>query len=272
MGRDLQARPNLSIGDVGQEKQYADLKRSDLVIWIVRDVQALAAVELKTLLTPLDDPDFQDDVIKKGRRLNAPYCAQWNQCRTVIYATPPEPPNALALKETFCDEHVVYELPEISEVTTKNYVGRPTMEVALERRARDLLTALANVRDTGAVGGRIVDPSVFVGALEKRVREIREHVATGVREKATSEADLRRGLVAWANRQGPEIEASVLYERAAAQFVYRVLGHVPRLGAGCLLPSVRGIRERTAEVRGRQEPASSSRACAALGSNQGDRL
>ena len=87
MAADVAARPGLGIADVGQEKQYSDRKRADLVIWQSRDVDALAAVELKTLRTRLDDIDFQDDVIKKARRVGAPFCVQWNQRDAVIHAT-----------------------------------------------------------------------------------------------------------------------------------------------------------------------------------------
>ena len=75
------------IGDVGQEKQYSNQKRSDLVIWLTRDVDALAAVELKTVTTPLSDSTFENDLIKKARRVGAPYCVQWNQRQTAVHAT-----------------------------------------------------------------------------------------------------------------------------------------------------------------------------------------
>ncbi len=87
LGQDMKLRSHLGIRDVAQEKQFADMKRSDLVIWTTRDVDALAAVELKTVTTGLDDPVFQNDVIKKARRVSAPYCVQWNQKSTVIYAS-----------------------------------------------------------------------------------------------------------------------------------------------------------------------------------------
>src|SRR4051794_37401928 len=93
MAHEIKNRPALGITDVGQEKQYVGQTRSDLVIWHARDQDALAACELKTVGTPLEDPVFQDDVIKKARRVNAPYCVQWNQRNTRICATPPAPPN-----------------------------------------------------------------------------------------------------------------------------------------------------------------------------------
>src|SRR5437867_4130216 len=116
MAADIASRPGLSIGGVGQEKQYANRKRSDLVIWQVRDVDALAAVELKIISTPLSDLRFQDDVIKKARRVGAPYCVQWNQRETVIYSTPPAPPHALSRKEHFTDDPLL-EFDELGVVT-----------------------------------------------------------------------------------------------------------------------------------------------------------
>src|SRR4051794_40373307 len=61
MSLDIKKRPGIGITDVGQEKQYSNQKRSDLVVWLIRDVDALAAIELKTLTTPLSDPIFQND-------------------------------------------------------------------------------------------------------------------------------------------------------------------------------------------------------------------
>ena len=224
MAADLKARPNLGIGDVGQEKQYADQKRSDLVIWHKRDVDALAAVELKTLSTPLTDVDFQDDVIKKARRVGAPYCVQWNQRETAIYVTPKAPPKAKSIKEVF-DDPPLSDFSELGVVTTKDYVGKPAMQAALQGRARDILSALTSLRDKGAVGGRIVEPSVFVEWLAGEVREVRKTVTAGVASEAAKNRKLRTGLQAWATAQGmsaPKVE--VLYERASAQLTYRVLG------------------------------------------------
>ena len=85
----------------GSGKQYANRKRSDLVVWATRDVEALGAVELKTVATPLSDPAFQNDVIKKARRVGAPYCVQWNQRETAIYLTPEAPPTPEGVTETF---------------------------------------------------------------------------------------------------------------------------------------------------------------------------
>lgn len=226
MDREINRRPGLGITDVGQEKQYVGQRRSDLVIWLVRDRDALAACELKTVATGMNDAAFQDDVIKKARKVRAPYCVQWNQRSTRICATPPAPPNADALVETFDRSDVVFEFSDLAEVATKDYVGGTRATSALRRRAGELLGALANIRDTGAVGGRIVDPSVFVAVLAERVKEIRRHVAVGVRARAASSAKLRRQLNAWAQRQGPQVGAGVLYERAAAQLVYRVVGQV----------------------------------------------
>jgi hypothetical protein len=224
MTSDAAARPGLRIGDIGQEKRYADMKRSDLVIWHVRDVDALAAVELKTIATSLGNIDFQDDVIKKARRVGAGYCVLWNQRATVIHATPKPPPNAASTKETFTEEPLS-RLPDLEVVTSKDYVGVSAMEAALQGRAQDVLMQLATLRDTGAVGGRIVEPSVFVEWLAREVRDIRKAVASGVRHAAAADRDLRTSLQAWATKQGmtaPKVE--VLYERAAAQLTYRVLG------------------------------------------------
>src|SRR5207244_2580101 len=98
-------------------------KRSDLIVWVTRDVEALAAVELKTVQTALSDTDFQDDLIKKARRVGAPYCVQWNQRETAVYATPDAPSNAAGLKETFTEEPLS-RFPELGVVTTKDYVGK----------------------------------------------------------------------------------------------------------------------------------------------------
>lgn len=223
MSADMKARPALGIGDVGQEKQYANQKRSDLVIWITRDVEALAAIELKTIRTPLSDADFQDDVIKKARRVGAPYCVQWNQRETVVYATPPAPANAAGLTETFLDEPLT-RCDELAVVTTKDYVGKPAMEAALQGRAREILSALAELQ-TGAVGGRIVEPSMFVAWLSREVRDIRRALTEGVRDAATKDRALRNRVQKWATAQGMTAPgAEVLYERAAAQLTYRIVG------------------------------------------------
>lgn len=223
MSLDLSARPGLGISDVGQEKQYADRKRSDLVVWVTRDAEALGAIELKTLHTPLSDLAFQNDVIKKARRVGAPFCIQWNQRNTVIHHTPPEPSEPSA-KEQFADEPL-FEFPELDLVTTKDYVGNSAMEAVLAERASAILSALAQLRDTGAVGGRIVDPSVFVAWLGLEVREIRQYVAGGIQAEAANRRPLRTQLQAWAQAQGtsrPKDE--ILYERAAAQLTYRIIG------------------------------------------------
>ena len=224
MSADLESRPGLKIGDVGQEKQYADKKRSDLVIWTTRDIDALAAVELKTLKTPLADGAFQNDVIKKARRVGAPYCVQWNQRQTVIHSTPLEPAMAASVIETFTAEPLA-SFPELNVVTTKDYVGKAAMVGALEDRAEEILTALAELRDTGAIGGKIVEPSVFVHWLSGEVRSIRGALADGIRAAAVKDRKLRAQLQKWATEQGmaaPGLE--VLYERAAAQLAYRIIG------------------------------------------------
>jgi methylase of polypeptide subunit release factors len=224
MGVDLKARPGLGIGAVGQEKQYADQKRSDLVIWIQREVEALAAVELKTLATPIADPIFQNDVIKKARRVGAPYCVQWNQRETAVYQTPAAPAHAEHIVEVFTDEPLA-RFDELVVVTTKDYVNQPAMETALEERARELLTQLAKLYLTGAIGGKIVDPTIFVGWLEREVRELRKTITLGVRAEAGKSKTLRAEIEAWAQLQGlsaPRVD--ILYERVAAQVTYRIIG------------------------------------------------
>jgi methylase of polypeptide subunit release factors len=224
MAVDIAARPNLEIEAVGQEKQYADRKRSDLVIWRVRDVDALAAAELKTVKTQLSDGDFQDDVIKKARRIGAPYCVLWNQRETAIYATPSAPPDAASRKEHFVGDALV-AFDDLPIITTKDYVGNSAMEAALRGRALDLLSALSDLRARGAVGRRIVEPSVFVSWLAREVRDVRKAITAGVRTKASSDRKLRTALQVWAAAQGmsaPRVE--VLYERASAQLTYRLLG------------------------------------------------
>lgn len=149
---------------------------------------------------------------------------QWNPRETSIYATPKAPPNASSIKELFSDEPLS-RFSELLVVTTKDYVGKAAMEAALRGRARDILSALAQLRDTGAVGGRIVEPTVFVEWLAREVREIRKAVTAGVTYEAAKTRALRTRLQAWATTQGmsaPKIE--VLYERASAQLTYRILG------------------------------------------------
>src|SRR3954453_12719175 len=119
MSLNISARPNLGISDVGQEKQYANRKRSDLVIWTTRESDALAAVELKTLATPLSDPAFQNDVIKKARRVGAHYCVRWNQRETAIDLVP-APLGSGAPVEIF-EYPPLFEFPELTSVTTKDY-------------------------------------------------------------------------------------------------------------------------------------------------------
>ena len=224
MGQDIKARAGLKIADVGQEKALPGQKRSDVVVWTTRDAAALADIELKTLSTPLSDKAYQNDVIKKARQLGAPYCVQWNMRATEIHATPPAPANAAAVIEIFTDEPLS-RFPELPGITTKDYVGKSAMEAALQGRARDILSALGTLRDTGAVGGRIVDPSVFVEWLSDQVRMIRRSVTQGVRNAAAKDRDLRNRVQAWAKAQGmPAPRAEVLYERAAAQLTYRIVG------------------------------------------------
>jgi methylase of polypeptide subunit release factors len=220
---DIATRPHLKIGKAAQEKQFADMKRSDVVIWTTRDVDALAAMELKTVSTDLDDVAFQNDVIKKARRVGAPYCVQWNQKSMVIHKTPPAPAKAATVKEVFTEK----PLSDFKTLTgvTKDYVGKPGVVAQLRGLARDLLTALAELRETGVVGGRIVDPSVFVAFLSGEVREIRKTVTDGVRLEAASSRKLRTSLQSWAMVQGMAApQQEVLYERASAQLTYRVLG------------------------------------------------
>ena len=224
MSQDIKTRQGLRIGDVGQEKTLPGQKRSDVIVWTTRDVDALADIELKTLSTPLSDKKFQNDVIKKARQLGAPYAVQWNMRETVIHATPPAPKNASAIVETFTEEPLS-RFPELTAIASADYIGKPTLEAAIQGRARDLLTALADLRDTGAVGGRIVEPSVFVEWLSDRVRHIRRAVTAGVRAQAAKDRKLRNGLQAWAKGQGmPAPKLEVLYERASAQFTYRIVG------------------------------------------------
>jgi methylase of polypeptide subunit release factors len=225
MSLDIKARPGLRIADVGQEKQYANQKRSDLVIWQARDVEALAAVELKTVATDLSAAGLHDDVIKKARRVGAPYCVLWNMRCTVIHATPPSPPNAAFIQEVFTDEPLS-DFPPLTLVSSKDYVGDSAIEAALVGRARDLLSSLASLRDTGAIGGRIVEPSVFVEWLGREIRAIRRAVSQGVKAAASSDRNLRARLQNWATAQGMGIKTEVLYERAAAQLTYRMLGQV----------------------------------------------
>jgi type I restriction enzyme M protein len=224
MTRDIKMRVGLRIGDVGQEKQFADQKRSDLIIWTTRDVDALASVELKTLATGITDLALQNDVIKKARRVGAPYCVLWNQRNTVIHATPVKPPHGGEAPEMFTADPLT-QFDELKIVTSKDYVGHASMEAALAGRARDILTALVELRDTGTVRGRIVEPSVFVDWLAHEVRSLRKAVTSGLRREAAKNRTLRSTLQAWASAQGMSApRAEVLFERASAQLAYRVVG------------------------------------------------
>lgn len=218
ISEELSARP-YGFGSATQEFANADGKRSDIIVWIDRGVkEAILEIELKTPTTPLSDPEFQKDAVKKAHHVNAPYVALWNMRYLGLYRTPKRGREHL-LPSDF--------VATIGEVPNLHSVGDwidSTATIHLKKIARDLLVAAYDLHNKGSVGGVVIDATVFTGFLAERVAGLRKLLRSDFTRNLGRDRRLQREINEWASKQGLTTFVDDLYTSLSAQLAYRVVG------------------------------------------------
>ncbi len=210
----------MGIDRVTQEFTHDDRRRSDLIIWRNRaSGDALLCSELKTPTTPLRNARYQRDVITKARAQKAPYLALWNMRELKMFRTP-EFPQVLLLPS----DEVPLHAPIIQDLQRVADWLKPSVEAQLHDLARTLVRAVTDLITTGAVGGRVLDATIFVGVLAERISQMRPSFETDVRTAMRTNRALARRLRNWAGAQGLEGFVEDVATSFAAQIAYRLLG------------------------------------------------
>lgn len=212
---------NLSFDMATQEFPNAQGRRSDIVIWSDHTARsARLELELKTPRIPLRDDALRRDAVRKAQTLGAPYLALWNMRTVELYRTPPTP------TRTLTDDDLAEVIGTAERLFRTEDWLNPDVEVELKQLAHRLVIAVHDLILTGAIGGTVIDATVFVDALKGPVSRLRTALKTDFARTMASRRAVSTRLRQWAQRQGLAAFVSDLSAALAGQLAYRLTGQV----------------------------------------------
>lgn len=196
-------------------------KRSDVVIWRNRAAgDAAVEMELKTPSTGLDDGAFHRDAIEKAQHASADYIVLWNMREAALYKAPAYP------RTSFDADDFVRHLGTADAISSVQDGTTAKGQRQLKKLALDVSLAVHDAITTGAVGGQVIDSTVFVDALRTRVDAIKRSAYDDFRASMASSRRLNNAIMNWARKQGIIGFVGDVYEALASQFAYRIAGQV----------------------------------------------
>jgi type I restriction enzyme M protein len=196
-------------------------KFPDVQIWLNRKAgQGFCGWELKTPVTPVDDPELLENASEKAQAMHADYFVTWNMRDAVIWRTP-----ALSIKVT--QEYGYHPYPPIDSITTPEDLWVKSKGILLKERAKQILDDLSNLHRDGHLHKVDVDAVFFVKCLNDAVNILGPHIHQALNQKVGKSSKFRDGLFDWAVKQGiRNYGDEAFYVTVSHQIVYRLLGKI----------------------------------------------
>ena len=221
LNTEIRKRPGLQLDRATQEKpRKTSGKRNDVVVWRDRVAStAFLAMELKTIETPISDPELFNDAIEKAQHWQAPYFAVWNMHEAELYPTPPKgglvtPADALK------------RWPAETSIRKIEDWLKPNIEKRLAARAIEVLDTAWAHSATGVLAGQVIDAELFVARLGDAIGQLRQILYRTITQAARTDAKLRRQLNTIAAEQGFKGFVEDIEFAIAGQMGYRLTGQI----------------------------------------------
>jgi type I restriction-modification system DNA methylase subunit len=193
----------------------------DVQIWLNRKAeQGFCGWELKTPVTPVDDPELLEKASEKAQAMHADYFVTWNMRDAIIWRTP-----ATGTKVT--QEYRSYPYPSTDSVTTPEDLWVESKKILLKERAKQILDDLSLLHRDGHLHQVDTDAVFFVQRLREAVNTLGPYIHQALSQKIGKSSKFRDGLFGWAVKQGiPNYGDEAFYETVSRQMVYRTLGKI----------------------------------------------
>jgi hypothetical protein len=194
----------------------------DIQIWLNRERgEGFAGWELKTPITPADDPDLLENAAEKARALKANYFVTWNMRDAVIWRTPHD-------GEKVSAECRFKTYPCLHRVQRPDDLWVASIKELLKSRARDILHDLSTIHRDGHLHLIDIDTVYFVNRLAEAVNTLKPSFRDALIKEEGENPAFRKGLEIWAVKQGiaahNKIEA--FYDQVTRQKLYRLFAKI----------------------------------------------
>ncbi len=221
LNEEISKRPGLKIEKATQEKPRKQSgKRSDLIVWTDRPSEtAFLAIELKTPVTPINDPVFFADAIEKGQHWKAQYFALWNMRELEVYKTPAPGQSVLP------SDAIVRSTLTLAITQVEDWL-KPLFAKELRNQAVEIFDAAVAHSATGDVSGHAIDTEIFVSRLTDTIRKLRSIFYRDLKKYAGTDRKLRKRLNTIAAEQGFTGFVEDIDYAIAGQIGYRFIGQV----------------------------------------------
>lgn len=208
------SEPSIKVS--GEKTRFPDVQ-----IWFNRKAeQGFCGWELKTLATPIDDPELLENAAEKARAMRADFFVTWNMRDAIIWRTP-----AKGTKVT--QEYRSYIYPSIDSVTTPEDLWVESKKILLKERAKQILDDLSLLHRDGHLHQVDTDAVFFVQRLKEAVNILGPYIHQALSQKIGKSSKFRDGLFDWAVKQGIQNYGDeAFYETISRQLAYRVLGKI----------------------------------------------
>ena len=221
LNNEISKRPGHSLEKATQEKpRKSSGKRSDLIVWTDRAAEvAFLAIELKTPVTPINDPDFFADAIEKAQFWKARYLALWNMREFEVYPTPTHEQQLLpsdAMKRS-ARPLAISQVEDWLE---------PAHATQLRNQAVEILDAVVLHHATGSLAGQTIDSQIFVTYLTDVIGKLKSLFYRDLTKAAGSDRKLRKQLNAIAAEQGFKGFVEDIHYAIAGQMGHRLIGQI----------------------------------------------
>ncbi len=208
------ADPSIKISD--KETNFPDVQ-----FWINRKAgQGFCGLELKTLITAVDDPELLESAIKKARAMKAKYFVTWNMRDTIIWETP-------NTGVSITKENRKKAYSTIPNINSEDDLWDRCASNLLQTRTMELLHDLVRLYRDGHLYEIDVDATFFVKILSEATKTLQPHVHQSLLATVGKNTAFRKGLYDWAIKQAiANYEDESFYQVVAYQIVYRLLGKI----------------------------------------------
>jgi len=196
-------------------------KFPDVQIWLNRKAgQGFCGWELKTPVTPVDDPKLLEAASEKAQAMHADYFVTWNMRDAIIWRTP-----SLGTKVT--QEYRSYNYPSIDSVRMIEDLWVESKKILLKERVKQILNDLSILYRDGHLHLVDIDATFFVHLLKESAVVLGPYIHRALSQKIGKSSKFRNGLFDWAVKQGIQNYGDeAFYETVSRQLVYRTLGKI----------------------------------------------
>jgi len=191
-------------------------KFPDIILWKSRESQnAIATIELKNTLTPIDDRELLENGLKKGANLKCKYLITWNVRESALWD----------ISKGYAD--LIHKYPAIIAIRTIQDIFRPDAQGALRERAREITEDLDIHISTGVFRALALDENLFASVLHETVEHLNPEMKKALISKYKTDRTFQKKLQKWARIQGiRKYDNEEFFTSISKQIVYRIIGQV----------------------------------------------